>query len=138
MSCKKYNKILIPNYNEFISIAKNYGWKDENIIKLGLPKWDIYKEYKSEKNNKSIFFMFTWRNLKEGKKISDYYLNNTINLLCNKRLNKKLQQNNITLFFTFHHRLKGKININNYQCLKKNNNIKRVNSSMIFELSLIL
>ena len=31
-SCNKYNKMLIPPFNESISIAKKYGWKDENII----------------------------------------------------------------------------------------------------------
>jgi hypothetical protein len=37
-----YNKILIPPSEKFISIPKFYGWKDEDIIKINLPRWDKY------------------------------------------------------------------------------------------------
>ena len=135
-SCNKYNKILIPPCPECISIAKKYGWKDGNIIKLGIPKWDKYNEYENDRNikNKSIFLMFTWRRLKKGKKISEFYINNTFNLLTNKRLNKELEKKNITLFYTFHFMLKNLINFKNYPNLNNFKNIKKVEQPAIFEL----
>ena len=36
------DKILIPPSEKIISIAKKFGWKDENIIKLNLPRWDKF------------------------------------------------------------------------------------------------
>ena len=38
------NKLLIPPSDKLISVAKKYGWKDENIIKLNLPRWSKYKK----------------------------------------------------------------------------------------------
>ena len=66
---KTNNKLLLPNSSPIISIAKKYGWKDKNIIKINLPRWDKYNNNTSalnnENNNKlksnSIFIMFTWR-----------------------------------------------------------------------------
>ena len=75
-----YNKILIPNSNILISNAKKYGWKDKNIIKIGLPRWDTFS-YNNRKinsfQNRSIFMMFTWRDLNQNNNnshISQYYL----------------------------------------------------------------
>ena len=79
----RYNKIILPSYS-IAKIAKQYGWTYDNIILIGLPKWDIFDNYLdkmkdlsleiNKKINKSIFIMFTWRELKEGKDISPYYL----------------------------------------------------------------
>ena len=44
-----YNKILIPPSKKLISVAIKYGWKDENIIKMNLPKWDKFY------NNNSLY-----------------------------------------------------------------------------------
>ena len=81
--CKRYNKIILPS-NIIIKIAKNYGWTDDNIIKIGLPKWDFFDNYKKDmkrlSNNvkiyikKSIFIMFTWRGLNKGESLSSLYL----------------------------------------------------------------
>jgi len=117
LNFKKYDKIVIPPSNLTISIAKKYGWKDQDIIKICLPRWDKF----NIKNNliskkKSIFLMFTWRKTQNGKSLSNYYINNTIKLLKNKELNKILKKNNITFFFAYHHALNENTNIisNNY------------------------
>lgn len=48
----KNDKILIPATDKIIKIAKKFGWKDENIIKLYLPRWDKYNyNEKDLKNN---------------------------------------------------------------------------------------
>ena len=132
-SCEKYNKILIAPSNILVSIAKNYGWYDENIVKIGFPRWDRFSEYQTNNKNISIFLMFTWRKMRYGKNISQYYLNNTINLLSNRKLNNLLTKRNITLFYTFHHELKKYINLKYFEILKNYKNIKRINQSQIFE-----
>ena len=108
------NKLLLPDSEPIISIAKKYGWKDKDIIKSNLPRWDkynndiIHKSSFSEESNghkiesNSIFIMFTWRDLKKHKKISNDYINNIINLLCNENLNKYLVKYNIILYFSLH------------------------------------
>ena len=110
LSYKHYDKIVIPPSNIFINIAKKYGWKDENIIKIGYPKWDFYNlinkgiiQQKEEKNTKSIFLMFTWRDIKRGKHISKDYLKNILKILNSERLNRILFNYRIILYFTFHH-----------------------------------
>ena len=101
------DKILIPPSEKIINIAKKYGWKEENIIKLNLPRWDKYNNetrglyYNGIKNN-SIFIMFTWRQLKFNHKISSFYIKNIIKLMTNNVLKRELKINNITLYYTFH------------------------------------
>ena len=91
----KNNKLLLPPSEKIISIAKKYGWKDKDIIKLNLPRWDKYnlnkigisdtkKKVKIKSN--SIFIMFTWRHMKKNKEISSFYIINIINLITNNIL----------------------------------------------------
>ena len=120
---KRFNKILLPPAKMFINLALRAGWKQENIIKIGYPKWDNYElhftktssdEY-NENNEKAIFMMFTWRKLKRGKNASKLYYNNIYNILNNKEINEQLYLNNDKLYFCYHHTLKEKklIDINN-------------------------
>ena len=107
---KIYDKILVPPSNKLISIVKMHGWKDENIIKINLPRWDKYNfnyinQNNSNINNNSIFIMFTWRKVKKGKKISIDYFKNIFNLINNADLNFYLKSKNILLYFTLHHKL---------------------------------
>jgi hypothetical protein len=69
---KKYNKLLLSPSKKIISVALKYGWKEENIIKMCLPKWDKYdksnkKLYSKKYTKKSIFIFFTKRNFKNKK-----------------------------------------------------------------------
>lgn len=128
-----YNKILIPNSNILISNAKNYGWLDSNIIKIGLPRWDfLYCNRKiNSSKNRSIFMMFTWRDLKKDNNqshISQLYFKNIIELINNYALNIILKDNKITLYFCLHHMLekyKPLFNINK--------NIKYIDQNQIIE-----
>ena len=112
--CKRYNKIILPS-EKIISIAKQYGWKEKDIIKVGLPKWDIFDNYSLEMKNKSnekcIFMMFTWRKLNEGKNISPDYFNNIFKLLNDPLLIEILNKKNITLYLSLHHNLLNKQNL---------------------------
>ena len=136
-SCKKYNKILIPPSEKFIKLALEAGWKPENLIKMSLPRWDNYFIHKiNKKKNRSIFVMFTWRQIKNGQKMSDLYYTNIYNLFSNPIINEQLQKNNIILYYTFHHRAKAK------RLIKDNRNIKILNqkeiSSLLKNSSLII
>ena len=112
--CRTYNKIILPS-EKIISIAKQYGWKEKDIIKVGLPKWDIFDNYSLEMKNKSnekcIFMMFTWRKLNKGKNISPDYFNNIFKLLNDPLLIEILTEKNITLYLSLHHNLLNKQNL---------------------------
>jgi CDP-glycerol glycerophosphotransferase (TagB/SpsB family) len=136
-------------------VAKIYGWKDDDIIKLNLPKWDKYNyngslpqldnDHKIQSN--SIFCMFTWRNLRRNKGISNFYFQNIFKLINDKMLNDILKQNNIILYFTLHHKLnqfKERFLFNNnikfigendvFECLSKTNLVISDFSSIIFDI----
>ena len=129
-----YNKILLPNSKIIISNAKKYGWKDKNIIKIGLPRWDTFN-YNNRKinsfQNRSIFMMFTWRDLNQNNnnsQISQYYFKNIIKLINNLDLNIILKENNITLYFCLHHMMEK------YKLLFNiNKNIKYIDQNQIIE-----
>ena len=138
-SPQKYNKLVLAPSSKIIAVAKKYGWKDENIIKICLPKWDKYKNIasKNNKSNKSIFVFFTCREgntklVKKGNKItiSKYYINNIILLLNNTELKKVLKENNITLYFGLHQNL---IYLKDY-IMKNFKFIKIIRNEMISDL----
>ena len=75
---------------------------------MNLPRWDKYnisQKVCGKKNyNKTIFIMFTWRDLSKNRRISNDYYKNILNLLHNSLLIKEIQKNNVTLYMAFHHR----------------------------------
>ena len=99
---------MIPPSDKLTSLAKKYGWKDDNLIKINLPKWDKYNlnndSYYSKYYN-SIFLLFTWREIKKGKKISPSYFKNIYQLIHNIYLREALEKNNISLYFSLHHKI---------------------------------
>ena len=132
----KNNKLLLPPSEKIISIAKSYGWKDENIIKINLPRWDKYDNNSTKISfifNNSIFIMFTWRKIIKRKSISKFYLENIIKLIMDNTLNKALKLNNIILYLSFH-RLVDEKYINSIRIkTKKENYIKYINQNLIAE-----
>ena len=161
---KRNNKIVIPPNQELVNIAVNHGWKEENIIKLNLPRWDKYNTplnsrgitdiYSGNITSNSILIMFTWRmSIKYYyDNISTYYLSNLINLLQNEKLINELKANNITLYLSFHryikekylNYLKGVLDLNENvkvleqddlaECLAKTSLVVSDFSSVIFDL----
>jgi CDP-glycerol glycerophosphotransferase (TagB/SpsB family) len=150
---KIFDKILSPPSTKLISIIKKYGWKDKNIIKINLPRWDKYNNqylnYCDNCNikNNSIFIMFTWRSFKKGKIISDDYFKNIINLINNDKLFFVLNSNKIILYFTLHHKLnkyKNRFRTNKYiqfieeinisEVISKTNLLITDFSSIIFDI----
>ena len=93
-------------------ILKKYGWKDQNIIKAGLPRWDLLKENIEHKQEKSIFIMFTWRNTTPQFFSKTLYFNKLNSLLNNKKLHTFLKEQNIKVYLALHHALKTNSKIN--------------------------
>ena len=138
---KKNNKLLIPPSKIIINLAKKYGWKDEDLIKINLPRWDKFnskiKDILHLKNgvkikSNSILIMFTWRELRHGEKISPYYFKNISNLITNEILSKELKKRKITLYFTIHRFLYFS-NKKKFQKIKKHNNFVFINQNQISE-----
>ena len=81
--------------------------------------------------------MFTWRKIKKGKNISPLYYDSFNKLFTNIQLNKCLEENNVILYFCYHHALKEKkiIYLNNRKKIKfiSQNEISELlkNSSLI-------
>ena len=138
---KKNNKLLIPPSDKIISIAKKYGWKDEDIIKINLPRWDKYNSNEISKidqneihcKNNSIFIMFTWRNMKKNKLISSFYIDNILNLVTNDTLNEIITNNNITLYLSFHRLIDEKYIKKFKKILIKHKSIELINQNDISE-----
>ena len=127
-------------------MVKQKGWRNEDIIKINLPRWDKYNKYENNKN-KSIFIMFTWREINENETISEDYLNNISELINNYKLIEKLKEKDIHFYFTFHHKqfqYKSRIKLNKYikyiqekdisNVLSKTNLIVTDFSSIIFDI----
>ena len=158
---KKNDILLLPPSEKIVLVAKKYGWNDNNIIKINLPRWDKYNndeiniiELEDNENIKSnsILIMFTWRDILKNKEISFDYFKNIKNLIYNDELNKELNKNNIVLYTCFH-RLIDKKYIKKYikkskkyknlefinqneisECLKKTNLVVTDFSSIIFDI----
>ena len=107
----RIDKVIIPPSEKILSFALKYGWNSNDIIKLNLPKWDKYNERNDSQNmmysnnNSSILIMFTWREVIRNKPISSYYFINIFKLIFNKELKEELIQNNITIYFSVHHKI---------------------------------
>ena len=153
------NKILIPPAQVLIDCALNYGWDNNKIIKINLPRWDRYSNidyyFSGNITSNSILIMFTWRYTKwwDGlREISNIYHENTIKLLRDKKLGEALNKKNMTLYFSLH-RFVNKKYINKYnetikefdylkfvkqneisECLAKTNLVVSDFSSIIFDI----
>ena len=132
----KNNKLLLTPSEKIIHIAKNYGWKDENIIKINLPRWDKYNNNFGKISiisNNSIFIMFTWRKIIKRKSISKLYKENLIKLISNNKLNKVLKLNNTLMYLCFHRLIDIRI-VNNIRYKIKNlKYIKNIDQNQISE-----
>ena len=150
---QNFDKLVLPNSKKLISVALEYGWKNGDIIKMNLPRWSKYLNFNKSldisakiKSN-SIFIMFTWRDLKKFRKVSNDYINNILNLLNNEMLINHLLENNLILYFSIHHQFSEYSNkFKNVksikyieekdvaECLTKTNLVVSDFSSIIFDM----
>ena len=100
----KFNKILISSEKEE-HLLKKYGFLDEDLIKCGLPRWDLLPQ--EEQKKKKILIMFTWRQTPKDKFDQSLYKKKILELLNNEELDAYLQEHNVELDFAVHHALLG-------------------------------
>ena len=103
-----FDKILTSSDSE-TNILKKYGWKDEQFIKSGLPRWDLLNDNKT--SEKSIFIMFTWRMTSPIEFKYSWYYKKILSLLNNSDFHNYLEEHNIKIYFAPHHALKEVANI---------------------------
>ena len=137
------DKVLIPPSEPLISIALKFGWKTENIIKINLPKWDKYdglnkeiiENYIHNIKNNSILVMFTYRMTRVAWNLnmSKYYFENITKLIFNERLQKELEENNLTLYFSLHRMVNPGYQKEYKEKLKRNKNINVLPSNALSE-----
>jgi len=134
------NKIVIPPSNLLIEQARKYGWKNEDIIKINLPKWDKYNEkyqLENKDNNKinenSILVMFTWRLSRKAfnANISPFYHENISRILESEALNDALERKNITLYFSFHRYINKKFRKRYQNIIKEKKQIEFIEQKNI-------
>ena len=150
----RYNKIVTSTSDKIINLAKKYGWKENDLIKICLPKWDKLgnnTKMKHKNKTKSIFIFFTWRiwkqNITDKQKLNSEYFQNIIKLINDKTFINSLNSHDITLFFCLHHMLnifKNRIHFNNskiqfieqykiFKVIRKSDLLITDFSSIIFE-----
>ena len=151
---QNFDKLLIPNSKKLINMTMKYGWKEENLLKFNLPRWEKYNRLKRKKSKQeekiksdSIFVMFTWRALKKNRNISLFYINNILGLINNDLLINNIIKYNLTIYFTLHHKIikyKNIFTLNHNiryiqendiaECLTKTNLVVTDYSSIIFDI----
>lgn len=137
----KYDKLLVSSKSE-ANIFKKYGFKDEQLIKCGLPRWDLLNERSSE-SKKSILVMLTWRRFNQLTFDESLYKKNLLSLINNIELHNFLQEKNVKLYLAPHHSLMGLRGIDldigggNIHCVDSNNVSKYIRkcSALITDLS---
>jgi CDP-glycerol glycerophosphotransferase (TagB/SpsB family) len=134
---RRYNKLLLTPSKKIISVALKYGWKEKNIIKMCLPKWDKYNKnnielFNKKMEKKSIFIFFTKRALTNHKFISLEYINNINKIINNNILIKALTKHKITLYYCLHR------TISYFKYMIKNNYRKQYRYISNHEISSVL
>lgn len=106
---KKFDKVLVCSDKEEALFIK-YGFEQRQLIKVGLPRWDLLKQSNKVKS-KSILLMLTWRHLNNINFNQSLYKKNLYELINSEELYTLLKQNNIDLYFVPHHALVGNCKI---------------------------
>lgn len=96
---------------EYDYILKKFGYKKENLLLTGFPRWDDLKDTSKEQKNKSILIMPTWRNWLGGdtNKVfttkdfskTDYY-KKWSEIINDKEFIKYIEKNGIDVYFYPH------------------------------------
>lgn len=108
LGADSFNKFLVSSAREG-DIFQQYGWDKNNLVQIGLPRWDLLK--KEQQPRKTVFLMFTWRNSFSTWNADKFttplnqtaYYRGIMSLLTNKALQNLLEKNNIQLYYSLHH-----------------------------------
>ena len=134
LNFNQFDKLVIPPSDKLINVAKQYGFKDDEIIKMNLPRWDKYNYIEEKSDNKTILMLFSWRALQKGQNISTFYMDNITYILNNTKLEKELEKNKVTLYFAPHYTTKGICKSEFRRVLKKKQFIKFIDQDDIADI----
>lgn len=127
----KHDYIIIPTSKEENLFVEEYGYKNTNLLKTGMARFDNLIDT-SNMNEKKILFMPTWRadlkNMSDKMFMQSEYYRAVNSLLTNKELNNILEKNKIKLVFYLHYEMQKFIKCfnthsKNIECLDINNSI---------------
>lgn len=100
--------VVSSDYEKNI-INKSFGYKEHEILNVGLCRWDVMENKEGEK--KEILLMPTWRSwmddIEEEKFIESDYYKNYKELLNSKELLELLDNNDLILNFYIHPKFKA-------------------------------
>lgn len=99
-----FDKIMISNDFEKNLFMDRACYKEENLVKNGLFRWDLLSADHAQ-SNKSIFIYFTHRRyLRNIEDIQDtVYVRTITSLLRNKEFNRLIEENGYTVQVALHH-----------------------------------
>src|SRR5699024_9961921 len=87
-------------------IMNGLGYKNNDIIVSGFPRWDVLEDQSNKKVRKEIFMMPTWRGwldeVDEEKFIETPYFKYYMEILNSDKLKFILKENNIQFNFFLH------------------------------------
>ncbi|MGL5151393.1 MAG: CDP-glycerol glycerophosphotransferase family protein [Clostridium sp.] len=105
----KYDYVLVSTIKENNMFTQEYGYENDKILKIGLPRYDNLIDLSNENKFKKILIMPTWRSslvdLTDEEFIkSEYYLaiNNLIN---NKEFINLIEKNNVEVIIYLHYQM---------------------------------
>lgn len=96
---------------EYDYILEKFGYKKENLLLTGFPRWDNLKDISKEQKNKSILIMPTWRNWLGGDTnkvftIKDFlktdYYKKWSEIINDKEFIEYIEKNKIDVYFYPH------------------------------------
>lgn len=104
---KWFDKLIVSNGLEKDIYIRNAGWTEKDIIKAGLPRWDLLKREQHEE--RVIFFMVTFRKtFSRHKNFKDFeYYKKIVSFFNNEILTSLLKVHNIKLLYGVHHAIYG-------------------------------
>ena len=94
-----FDKILVPTQATYDFYKSKNLYDEDQIIKIGFPRWDQLKKETSE--TKNIFLFFTWRYTKNKNELNVYF--NKINELIRALNHIAIKNNNLKIYLAMHH-----------------------------------
>ncbi len=107
----KFKYFVCGVKREYDYILKKFGYKKENLLLTGFPRWDDLKDTSKNQKNKSILIMPTWRNWLGGDrnnmfKVADFknteFYKHWNELINGKEFVEYVEKNNIKVYFYPH------------------------------------
>jgi len=99
------NHFLVSSAAESEFASQYLGWKQNQLLRAGMPRWDLLRKRRHQHIN--ILLFFTWRysfQQLNSVQISDLeYFSKINNLLNNKRLRKIAHEHDVHFYFVRHH-----------------------------------